>query len=287
MPKVDVNKKRGDPNAQIDLQTFWEEIKDIKDEKVVNVTGDWDTDFGHVFGRVQNPVEDLIVPLGRLEDGKYGVFNLSIDLNLLAVGSALSGLGVFRRSTLAHLTRAHTPEQLQIVLIDPIRSLSDFDDLPHLAVPRAVKQEEILSALKWIYDEYERRLKFLEEHRGLIHLHNERGAETGGIPRILLLVSELGEVGLENEEIQNVLVSILMMARALEINAILCTQQIGEHRLPDSILKNTPVKLAFKLPYAEDSKRIIGKAGAEKLLGQGDMIYSNDVNYWRMQGFHY
>jgi S-DNA-T family DNA segregation ATPase FtsK/SpoIIIE len=100
-------------------------------------------------------------------------------------------------------------------------------------------------------------------------------------------VSELGEIDLGNSEIKQIFMMVMNMARAIEVNTILCTQQFSEERLPEIILSNTPVKIAFKLPYKEDSKRIIGKKGAEDLLGQGDMVYTNEVDYWKMQGFHY
>jgi S-DNA-T family DNA segregation ATPase FtsK/SpoIIIE len=285
MPTIDINAKRGDPNARIDLETFWSEISDSKDERVENFSGDWDTDFGKTYPRYQDPVNDLILPLGRLENGKYGLCNLSINLNLLAVGSALSGLGVFRRAALAHLTRTHTPEQHQIVIIDPLRVLSDFDGVPHLAVPRAVSDEEIRATLQWVLKENERRLQLCEGGE-LIYIQNKKAKTEDRVPRLLVIVSELGEIGIENDEVQGTLVRVMQMARATEINTILCTQQPSEERLPKIVLSNTPVKIAFKLPYKEISERIIGKAGAEELLGQGDMIFTNEYEYWRMQGFH-
>ena len=288
MHKVDVNKKRNDPDAQIDLQTFWREVSDIKAEKVVNFTGDWDENYGKMYPRFQDKENDTIIPLGRLEDGRYGVFNLSIDLNLLAVGSALSGLGVFRRATLAHLTQSRTPEQLQIVVIDPIRALADFDDVPHLAIPRAVSKEHIENSLRWIRKEYERRMKVCDDGYNLVYIHNEKSAKKEKQPKLLILISELGELDLGNSEINKILTMVMQMSRAIEVNTILCTQQFSETRLPNEILSNTPAKIAFRLPYKEDSKRIIGKAGAEELLGQGDMLFTyRGDDWWRMQGFHY
>lgn len=285
MPKVDVNKKRNDPNAQIDLQTFWNEIDNIKDQKVTNFTGDWNEDFGHVRSRFQDPNNDTIIPLGRLEDGKYGLINLSINLNLLAAGSALSGLGVFRRAALAHLTTTRTPEQLKIVIIDPIRALEDFNDIAHLAIPRAVTRGEVNTTLQWLQDEYERRIQIVEDTGNLMYTNNEKSDDKQ--PKLLVLITELGEIGIENEKVQGVLMRYMQMSRAIEMNSIICTQQFSEESLLDSILSNCFVKLAFKLPYKKDSVRIISKAGAEELLGQGDMIFTNEVDYWRMQGFHF
>lgn len=287
MPKVDVNKKRNDPNAQIDLETFWQEGDDLKNDKIVNFTGDWDQDFGHVRYRYQDIENDTIIPIGRLSDGRYGISNLSIDLNLLAVGSAVSGLGVFRRSTLAHLTKTRTPEQLRIVIIDPIRSLSDFYNIPHLVVPRAVTKEEINVVLEWILKENERRNQICEEVNDLLYIHNENVSDDKKEPKLLILVSELGEIGIEDAEIQGVFTNVLSTARATEINTILCTQQFSSMRLPSAILENIYTKLAFQLPYRETSEKVIGKAGAEELLGQGDAIFTNGSQYWRLQGFHF
>lgn len=287
MPKVDVNKKRNDPDAQIDLETFWQECDDLKSDRIVNFSGDWDKDFGNVRYRYQDTKNDTIIPVGRLTDGRYGLFNLSIDLNLLAVGSALSGLGVFRRATLAHLTKTRTPEQLKIVIIDPIRSLSDFYNIPHLAIPRAVTKGEVLEALGWILKENGRRNQICNETSNLLYIHNESVSEDKKEPRLLILVSELGELGVEDAEIQDVFTNVLSLSRATEINMILCTQQFSSMRLPSVILENIQTKLAFQLPYREVSKRLISKAGAEKLIGQGDGLFTDGSQYWRLQGFHF
>lgn len=286
MPKVDVNKKRNDSHARIELETFWNEVSDIKNPKNHNLTGGWDEDFGHIYPRYQDPENDLIVPLGRMSDGNYASLNLSIDLNLLAVGSALSGLGVFRRATLTHLTRAHTPEQLKIVIIDPIRALNDFDNIPHLATPRAVSEDQISNAIEWLQEEYERRIEVCKTGHKLLHIHNGNVADSEREPRLLVLVSEFGQLDFEDGRIKKLFAMVMSMARAIEINTVLCTQQPCERTLSDWLIDSIHSRIAFQLPYAAESVRVLGKTGAEELLGQGDMIYTDSENFWRLQGFH-
>ena len=285
MPKVDVNKKRGDPNAQIDLETFWSEVSEIDSPNNLNLTGAWDEDFGRSSYRYQDKENDIIIPLGRIKEGSYASVNLSISQNLIAAGSALSGLGVFRRAILTHLTRTRTPDQLKIIIIDPIKSLGDFDDIPHLAMTRAVSKEEIHVALNWLVCEIERRIH--NPSGTLIYLHNQERPPGAREPSVLVLITELGEIGIENNDVVYKLVRFIQMARATEIQTVITTQQPSAEKLPKLILDNVGPRVAFKLPYKETSELIIGKPGAEELLGQGDMIYTDDGSqYVRMQGFH-
>lgn len=287
MPQININKKRNDPRGRIDLEKFWRDVPDLRHAKNQNLTGDWHQSFGKVHQRLQDIDNDLFIPLGRLRDGTYGSINLSLERNLLAVGSALSGLGVFRRAAYAHLERTKSPEKLLMVILDPLRAMPHVDGSPNLAIPRSVTKTEINAALEWLSLENERRIDICKAHQCLMDVHNREARAEDKEPHLVVLITELGELGIEDGRTHSVLMRVISMARASGIATVITTQQPSAEKIPDTLLAGIPARIACKLPYRNDSQRIIGKAGAENLLGQGDMIYTNRIQHWHIQGFYY
>ena len=287
MPKIDVNKKRGDPDASVELDKFWLDIPNINNDRNQIVPYDWGVDFGHVATRENSEETDIFLPIGRKPDGGYLTLNLSAGLSLLVGGSMLSGVGMFQRVALLALIKQKTPEDLKIVLIDPINILGDFDDIPHLVIPRAVSAAECSDAIEWIENERESRFDLLEKDGGgLLYQYNKRQVEEEDKkPSIVVIVSELGEL-LEKCPDYGKLHMTQMTARACEMHVILVTQRPSKEFMPEGLVSNSYTRIAFQMPSEEASELFIEQPGAEELLGQGDGIYYSFGSRECFQGFH-
>lgn len=284
MPKIDVNQRRNDPTAQVELSSYWSE-SGYSNTKLLPV--DWTEEFSlgtKPFARYHNPKRDLLIPLGRTTEGRFVTLNLSAGLSVFAAGSMLSGLGMFRRVSLLGLLKEHTPKTLKIGLIDTIDTLKDFSSIPHLIQPIARKQDQITELLDWCLIEQERRLSVADNR--FVYQFNETASDSEKLPSILLVISEIGDIEIGEENIQKI-EHIQGLARATEMFIICTTQRPSVNFVPGGVLESSPVKIAFQLPSSVESDLILGTNGAEKLLGQGDALYSdgngNDAHF---QGFH-
>lgn len=289
MPKVDIAKKRNDHDAEVLLQSFLDAggINDHETHSLVPFS--WGEDWGKIAPRLHSIERDILIPLGKKKDGDYLTLNLSAGLSLLVAGSALSGVGVFRRTALLSLLKEHTPDTLQLVLIDPINALTDFSDIPHLAVPHAVSSDQCGKALEWCRTEFQRRDDLLSAETGLLYQYNaSRESTSEMLPSVVIVVTEVGELTDESGDYVRILADIQSMSRAYEMHTILTTQRPSLDYIPEQLLKGSCARIAFQLPYKEASNLILGKIGAEKLLGQGDGLYIDIYNdeLLAFQGFH-
>ena len=277
MPKINVNKKRG-VNARVDLETFWNDNVNLENPFNTLLPITWGTDIGHVVSEMPSKERDLFIPIGKNEKG-YFTFDLSIGRHILAGGSMLSGVGMFRRVTLLSLIKTHTPETLRVILIDPKGLMSSFDDIPHLQFPRAKTAEDIIKAIKWCNVERNKRFKILEKSKTVSvgHYNKHKAAGDPVIPSIVIFISELGDL-IDIPNFDTRLYSIASMTRATSMHFVITTQQPSVSVVTPIIQETFCYRIAFQMPYEAESKMFVGQAGAEELLGQGDMlfkIYSN------------
>lgn len=284
MPEVDINLKRGQKDARKDIVDFWNQGDNFDNLLPLKINEE------DRWGVKPDTQTDIIIPIGKNENG-YNLFDFNFGYNLLAGGSMLSGAGMFRRVSFLHLIKEYTPKKVKIVIIDSINQMSDFDDIPHLIFPRATKQEDVIKALNWCNEESDRRFNFLEsrdKERSILNYNRHLSEGEEIIPDIFIFISELGDV-VSNKDALKSIIQTIQISRATSIHFIITTQRPSIETIPDILKDNFFNRIAFQMPYKEESELFIGKSGAEELLGQGDMLFvdSNNDKIHHLQGLYF
>jgi len=162
-------------------------------------------------------------------------------------------------------------------LVDPKRvELTPYNDIPHLLTPVIVDPEKCISALKWAVAEMERRYKLFAEvgKRNIIEYNGAKPEET--MPYIVIVIDELADLMvLAAQDVETLVVRLAQMARATGIHLVLATQRPSVNVITGLIKANIPARLAFSVPSQIDSRTILDQAGAEKLVGRGDMLFTS------------
>jgi S-DNA-T family DNA segregation ATPase FtsK/SpoIIIE len=161
-------------------------------------------------------------------------------------------------------------------MVDPKRvELTAYEGIPHLLVPPITKVDDTVNALKWTVREMDRRLDLLSKFGARdINSYNQRAEEK--MPRIVVLIDELADLmASSGHEVEGAVVRIAQMARAVGIHLVLATQRPSVDVITGLIKANFPTRLAFAVASQTDSRTILDCAGAEKLLGRGDMLYTS------------
>jgi S-DNA-T family DNA segregation ATPase FtsK/SpoIIIE len=162
-----------------------------------------------------------------------------------------------------------------MILVDPKQvELKPYDDIPHLLTPVITEPEKCISALKWAVAEMERRYKGLADmHKRNINEYNAVKKEAG-MPYIIIVIDELAELMMmAARDVESLVVRIAQKSRAVGIHLVLATQRPSVDVITGLIKANIPARVAFTTASQVDSRTIIDQVGAEKLLGQGDMLY--------------
>ena len=188
----------------------------------------------------------------------------------------------------------NSPEDLRLIMVDPKRvELSLYNGIPHLLSDVIVENSKVVSALKWAVGEMERRYMLLQEtgSRDISSYNKKVGTgekrkmtnqETGEVteedmeklPYIVIVIDELADLmGSHGKEVEGVIIRIAQMARAVGIHLILSTQRPSVEVLTGLIKANIGTRIAFKVATQIDSRTILDTGGAEKLLGNGDLLY--------------
>jgi S-DNA-T family DNA segregation ATPase FtsK/SpoIIIE len=249
----------------------------------------------------------LDVPLGRDISGKTVMVNLGEMPHVLISGATGAGKSSCINSLITGLVMRATPDQLRLVLIDPKRvELGQYNDLPHLLSPVVVDPRKAANILNWAVKEMESRYDLLAEHgaRDITSYHQmiERGEiapkrtsahEIGDIiesvtglesevpepeaaqelPYIVIVVDELNDLMMvAARDVEDSVVRIAQMARAVGIHLVLATQRPSVDVITGVIKANVPSRMAFAVSSLADSRVILDQAGAERLIGKGDML---------------
>jgi len=194
--------------------------------------------------------------------------------HLMVAGQTGSGKSVMINTILTSLLYKNSPSDLKLILVDPKQvELKPYDGIPHLLAPVITEPEKCISALKWTVAEMERRYKALSEvHKRNIHEYNTLKKEEG-MPYIVVVIDELADLMMmAARDVEALIVRIAQKARAVGIHLILATQRPSVDVITGLIKANIPARVAFTVASQVDSRTIIDQAGAEKLLGQGDML---------------
>ncbi len=222
----------------------------------------------------------LLIPLGRDVAGAPISIDLSQLPHLLIAGATGTGKSVCMAAIATALLMQYSPEQLRLVMLDPkMVELSRFNGIPHLLGPVEIEHERIIGVLRWCTQEMERRYKLLEQQATRnIKMYNETqlalGTAGSPLPYIVILIDELGDLMLVNpEETERAITRLEQMARAVGMHLVIATQRPSVNVITGLIKANLPARIAFSVTSGSDSRVIIDRAGAEDLLGRGDMLF--------------
>ena len=193
--------------------------------------------------------------------------------HLLIAGATGSGKSVCINSMITSLLMANRPDRLRMVMVDPKRvELTPFNGLPHLLTPVILDSDQVLRTLGGLVREMFRRYRLLEE-TGVRNIdgYNRKSKEI--MPYLLLIVDELADLMIASGyEVEQALVRLAQLGRATGIHLILCTQRPSVNVVTGLLKANIPSRIAFAVSSQVDSRVILDGAGAEKLLGKGDML---------------
>jgi len=225
----------------------------------------------HEWAELHSP---LGFAIGKDIAGKAVVADLAKMPHLLVAGQTGSGKSVMINAILTSLLYRNSPSDLKLILVDPKQvEMAPYNDLPHLLTPVINEPEKCISALKWAVAEMERRLRTMAEvgKRNIAEYNNVKKEE--GMPYIVIVIDELADLMMmAARDVEALIVRLAQKARAAGIHLVLATQRPSVDVITGLIKANVPARIAFTVASQVDSRTIIDQMGAEKLLGQGDML---------------
>jgi len=218
---------------------------------------------------------NLTLPIGRDVSGKTWVGDLTKMPHLLVAGQTGSGKSVCLHSIIISLLYQNGPDTLKFIMVDPKRvEMPAYNNIPHLLTPVITDLKKTVNALKWTLAEMDRRYQFLEKFsKRNIEDYNKIAEEK--IPYIIFVVDEMADLMANmGHEVESLVIRLAQMARAVGIHLVLATQRPSVEVITGLIKANVPARIAFAVASITDSRTILDYAGAEKLIGRGDMLYT-------------
>lgn len=249
--------------------------------------------YGILTAKQWNTNEPLAFAIGRDISGEAVVGELNQMPHLLIAGQTGSGKSVMINTLLTSLLYRNSPSEMKLILVDPKQvEMAPYEDIPHLLTPVITEPEKTISALKWAVNEMERRYKLLAgeklrdirsynekiaKGKGKIEVADEEGNvqqhEDGAMPYIVIVIDELADLMMiAARDVEALVVRLAQKARAVGIHLVLATQRPSVDVITGLIKANIPARIAFTVASQIDSRTILDQAGAEKLLGKGDML---------------
>ena len=244
--------------------------------------------------------EGLIVPLGKTVTGEPFFADISDMPHILIAGVTGSGKSVCINTIICSLLFHHTPASCRFILVDPKRlELIAYNDIPHLLHSVITEAKTVLKILQWLTVEMDRRYKLLASvgvkniqgfNRKVAEeevLHPDTQERLSRLPYYVTIIDELADIMvLMGNEIYPPITRLSQMARAVGIHLVFATQRPSVDVVTGLIKANFPSRLAFQVTSKTDSRTILDANGAEKLLGNGDMLYlpKNLPHPIRLQG---
>jgi len=246
-----------------------------------------------------NRNSNLTLALGEDVSGKHIFTDLGKMPHLMIAGSTGTGKSVSINSIITTLLYQNSPRDLKFIMVDPKRvELSMYSGIPHLLTPVITDNAKVVSALKWVVGEMERRYRLLQDmgsqnissyHDKLLKGESKKytDPETGEVmeekmerlPYIVVVIDELAELMMSHgKEVEGAIVRIAQLARAVGIHLIVSTQRPEVKIITGLIKANINARIAFKVNTQIDSRTVLDMGGAEKLLGNGDMLYISSTS---------
>ena len=232
------------------------------------------------FAKV-NKKSKLAVGLGEDVSGRPVTIDLAKMPHMLIAGATGSGKSVCINATIACLLLQNTPEDLKLVMVDPKRvELTGYNGIPHLAAPVVVDMDRVVGTLQWALREMDERYKKFAEvgARNIIDFNQQQKRRSKGerLPYIVIIVDELADLMMmAPDETERSIARLAQMARATGIHMILATQRPSVDVVTGLIKANFPARVAFAVASSTDSRVVLDTTGAERLLGQGDMLFQS------------
>ncbi|UTH13204.1 DNA translocase FtsK [Macrococcus equipercicus] len=221
----------------------------------------------------------LMVALGVKINNEPMLMDIAKMPHALIAGATGSGKSVSINAILLSLLYRNNPSELKLLLIDPkMVELAPYNDLPHLLAPVITDVKAATESLKWIVEEMERRYKtFADVHVRNITAYNQKSTYDKRLPKIVIIIDELADLMMmAPQEVEHSIARIAQKARAAGIHMILATQRPSVNVITGLIKANVPTRIAFMVSSAVDSRTVMDSGGAEKLLGNGDMLYQGN-----------
>ncbi len=217
----------------------------------------------------------LAVAMGIDVNGKQIVGDIARMPHVLIAGATGSGKSVGINSFLCSLLFRCSPEELQLILVDPKRvELTMYQGIPHLLTPVLVEAQKVVSALKWACSEMDRRYQLLADH-GVRNIDSfNQLPDVTPLPKIVIVIDEFADIMMfAPHDVEESVTRLAQMARAIGIHLVLATQRPSVNVITGLIKANVPTRIAFNVASVMDSRVVLDSVGAEKLLGHGDMLY--------------
>ena len=229
----------------------------------------------------------LEVAIGRDSAGKPVMADIAKMPHMLVAGTTGSGKSVMINSMIMSLLMRSTPKQVRLIMVDPKRvEFKGYNGLPHLYVPVVTEPRQAASALQWAVSEMERRLKVFERAGARnIKVYNQM-CTTGKLsemdnppepmPYIVVIIDELSDLMMvAGKDVEASIVRIAQLARAAGIHLVIATQRPSANVVTGLIKSNIDSRVALKVSSGIDSRVILDETGAERLLGNGDMLFKD------------
>ena len=240
----------------------------------------------------QNNTSKLSVGLGKDVAGNVVIGNIAKMPHVLIAGSTGSGKSVCINTIITSIIYNAKPSEVKLVMVDPkVVELSVYNGIPHLLIPVVTDPKKAAGALAWAVQEMDNRYNLFAEKgvRDLKGYNNavERDGEVGKLPQIVIIIDELADLMMvAAKDVEESICRLAQKARAAGMHLVIATQRPSVDVITGLIKANVPSRIAFAVSSQVDSRTILDQAGAEKLLGRGDMLFfpSGETKPMRVQG---
>ena len=232
--------------------------------------------------------DKIVMALGKDISGEPFAMDLAKAPHLMIAGQTGSGKSVCINALMASMLFSKTPDELRMILVDPKAvELKMYENIPHLLAPVITKPEVAIQALQWLCYEMDRRTEVLAQAKVRNLLGFNEKFEAGELPDevpeedrshrmafIVVIIDEMADLMMvAGKEIEKNVSRLAAKARAVGIHLVLATQRPSVKVITGNIKANLPTRISFKVASQVDARTVMDHAGAEKLLGRGDMLY--------------
>lgn len=226
----------------------------------------------------KNMGKPLAFALGKDIAGNKIYADIAKMPHLLIAGATGSGKSVCINSLIISILMNATPDEVQMIMVDPkVVELSVFNDIPHLKIPVVTNPKKAAGALNWAVNEMTDRYKaFAKKGAKDLARYNQimQGEGEKPLPKLLIIIDELADLMMVAQgDVEDAICRIAQLGRASGIHLVIATQRPSVNVITGIIKANIPSRIAFAVSSSVDSRTILDMSGAEKLLGQGDMLY--------------
>jgi len=225
----------------------------------------------------KNNPSSLAVALGKNVAGECQTTDIAKMPHCMIAGATGSGKSVCINNFIISLLYRNNPEELKMIMVDPKRvELSIYNGIPHLLTPVINDVQPTINALRWAVNEMDERYKLLSAvHKRDIKSYNS-SVLVNQLPYIIIIIDELADLmAVAPREVEAAIIRLAQIARAVGIHLIIATQRPSTNVITGLIKANITTRIAFSMASQIDSRTIIDSSGAEKLLGNGDMLYTS------------